>query len=220
MSLDFSKPIKSDPISDQLSLNSLLSVSCGQLVTNSTPTLVLKAINNIKQQIMTTSDQLFCLVFIYYLSQGMKYLKNFSINSKLFERQNRFNNFNPIPTGISSIVQLLEEQLSRNNRTIEEQKTFTIYLQLLLLHIHRNNGVSLKQLRSVLDRALDSYPTNEDFLSLFVNLEFKSNIFCRMRRFFAKTVNSFTSKSFDNNWNLIIYAIHSELRRLNRNGMF
>jgi hypothetical protein len=73
MSLDFSKPIKSDPISDQLSLNSLLSVSCGQLVTNSTPTLVLKAINNMKQQIMTTSDQLFCLVFIYYLSQGMKY---------------------------------------------------------------------------------------------------------------------------------------------------
>ncbi len=147
-------------------------------------------------------------------------LKNFSINSKPFERQNRFNNFNSIPTGISSIVQLLEELLSRNKSAIEEQKTFTIYLQLLLLHIHRNSGVSLKQLRSVLDRALDSYPTNEDFLSLFVNLEFKSNIFYRMRRFFTKTVNSFTSKSFDHNWNLIIYAIHSELRRLNKNGMF
>lgn len=87
--------------------------------------------------------------------------------------------------------------------------------------MNRNNGVSLKQLRSVLDRALHSYPTNQQFLSLFVNLEFESNIFCRMRRFFNKTVNSLTFNSFDDKWNLIIYAIHSEMKRLHySNGKF
>lgn len=79
MSIDFSKRIKSEPISDQLSLCALLSVSCGQLVQNSTPTLILKAFNNMKHLLITTSDQLFCFVFIYYLSQGMKCCLNFFI---------------------------------------------------------------------------------------------------------------------------------------------
>ncbi|CAG2165335.1 unnamed protein product [Oppiella nova] len=98
---------------------------------------------------------------------------------------------------------------------VNEKQIFCIYFQILLLNSRQNSGQSLKALRSVLNRALDCYPTEPQFLCLLVNIEFMSNVFCRMRRFFAKSYQTVRNESnCEHNWNLILYAIHSELKRL------
>ena len=71
------KTLPKDSNIDELCLKSLLSINCGQMVSTLTPTLVLKAINNLKQYSEPTIDQLFCLVFINYLTKGLAFTQNY-----------------------------------------------------------------------------------------------------------------------------------------------
>ena len=188
MSEDFTKQLPNDSTTDDLCLKALLSVSCGQMVSNTTPSLVLKAVNNLNQT-EPSIDRLFSLVVIVYLTKGT-----------------------------SHATQVIEDHLcSPKLSSAEEVDIFSLYLKLLLLNIRRNIAQSLRPLRTVLDRALDSHPTEPQFLSLFINIEFMSNVFHRMRRYFTRTYNSvFTDSSSTDNWTLILYAIHSELKCLNK----
>ncbi|XP_054153011.1 nuclear exosome regulator NRDE2-like [Oppia nitens] len=191
MSSNLSKDIiKYDSVCEEFCLNSLLSISCGQMLSKSTPTIILKAINSLRLITNPSHNHLFCLIYIYYFTKG-----------------------------VQQTIDVIEETLVVKQTVINDKHLYNIYLQLLLLNIRQNFGQSLKQLRSVLNRALGLYSTDPQFLGLFVNIEFMSNVFCRMRRFFNKTYQLVRNEGNRvENWYLIVYAIHSELKRLNLNN--
>ena len=72
MSENLTNCLQKDLNIDELCLNSLLSISLGKMIAKSAPALILRAINILRQYSEPTIDQLFCLVFINYLSKGLQ----------------------------------------------------------------------------------------------------------------------------------------------------
>lgn len=69
------------------------------------------------------------------------------------------------------------------NAMMDLEKLFMGYVGLLLQHIN-NKPSSLKLMRTVLNRALASFPDSPTLLHLMVNLESRSHIAGRLRRYF------------------------------------
>ncbi|XP_031560255.1 nuclear exosome regulator NRDE2-like [Actinia tenebrosa] len=96
--------------------------------------------------------------------------------------------------------------LANDASNLKQEHIYNLYLNLLNLHA-KIEPIPLKNIRSVLHRALKEFPNNPFFLDHFLQVESKSNLTGEVRRFFDHLTNDASSPV---PW---IYAVHYENMR-------
>ena len=116
--------------------------------------------------------------------------------------------FEYLTTGISGALAVYDESLFRLQRSLSMscELTWTSYIRLLNFH-SKKHILPLKHIRNAVLSALEDFPDNPEFLEFYVQLESKSNISGKARRFFDKTTQKGTSPV---SW---IFALYYEHRR-------
>ncbi|KAG1662927.1 Protein NRDE2 [Nymphon striatum] len=115
--------------------------------------------------------------------------------------------------GLGSAMEIYEcsinelKKKSADNFILEQ--IYTNYLR-LMLHDTNNTVSSLSGIRKVLQTAIEIFPDNQHFLQLFIDIEARSFISGRQRRFFTHTLEA------DKDVHPITWcqAVHAELLRL------
>ncbi|XP_023233026.1 protein NRDE2 homolog [Centruroides sculpturatus] len=135
--------------------------------------------------------------------------------SDLATRISCFAYFQYLTCGISTvenlyenIIKVLANSSNDNCYKKEIEAIFASYLQLYTFH-SSIAIVSLKKIRPILSKTLDTFPENPYFLWLFLDLEVGSGIANYFRRYFTKTLKQ-ESKVSLMQW---LFAIIAELKR-------
>ncbi|XP_074593931.1 nuclear exosome regulator NRDE2-like [Brevipalpus obovatus] len=105
--------------------------------------------------------------------------------------------------------QTCEELLDSLQETAVLEEFWTFYISLHILHVNRS-GQSISHLRQTVQKALDSFPSNRAFLSLFIEIGSKVAMPIMLQRSFTRLIKRTESCQL----NLWIFYLYSEIKRL------
>ncbi|ESO97991.1 hypothetical protein LOTGIDRAFT_143344 [Lottia gigantea] len=118
--------------------------------------------------------------------------------------------FDYVTSGLKSAMFVFDNALSESEALqfcdVLKENLFCVQLNIIKFHMLRST-LSLELLRRTLTLALKSFPNNVRFLKDFVELEERSNISCRRRRYFDASLKELTSPT------PVIFAVLSEMKR-------
>ncbi|MBW0471014.1 hypothetical protein O181_010729 [Austropuccinia psidii MF-1] len=128
-----------------------------------------------------------------------------------------FANFQFSTEGFTSACEVFDQSLmaiSRLNSPAEEEELWVNFCRCIYSHILSHQGYKPLEIRGILKRAVEKFPNNSIFFSLFAFNESKMKIDNETRRLIDATLLKHTSLTTMNNW---LYAIWVEIH-LNVSG--